>query len=431
MNQLFLFLEKSNQIIWGLPLISLLLSIGVYLTCKLRFIQITHLIRGIQLTFEDEKGSGGEVSSFAALCTALAATIGTGNVVGVTVAICTGGPGALFWLVLSSFLCMPIKYAEGLLAVKYRVQDDTGTFYGGPMYYIKNHMLAKLFSIFGMLAALLGIGTMTQVQSIAQASYSIFKTPTWCISILITILAAFAILGGIKSISRVSEYVVPLMTFFYIAGSLLILACNIKNLPASILLILQDAFSIQAGIGAGLGICIRSGISSGLFSNESGLGSTPIATASARVGSAVKAGLISMSGTFYTLSICMITGLVIVVTEAYKISGSFGVEITNFAFDHTLPGIGRYIVSLGLIFFAFTTILGWNYYGECCVKYLFGTKSILPYKLFYLMAIAIAGFLKLETVWIIANIFNGLMALPNLIGILFLLPEVVRETQKI
>ena len=436
-------LKNIDGIVWGPPLLMLLVGTGIYFTFKLNFIQMFKLPLAIKYLFlnDDDKSDNeakGEVSSFAALCTALSATIGTGNIVGVATAIATGGPGALFWMWVAAFFGMATKYAEGVLAIKYREVDENGEMSGGPMYYIEkgvgNKFLANMFAFFGIAVALLGIGTFGQVNSISKAALISFNIPIWFTAIIITILVTLVTLGGIKRISNVAEKIVPTMAILYILGALLVLICNFKAIPSAITLIIKSAFNPSAALGGTTGItislAIQMGIGRGVFSNEAGLGSAPIAAAAAKTKYPVKQGLISMTGTFIdTIIICTMTGLAIVLTGSFN-SGLKGAAMTTFAFENGLPFaiIGKYIVNIGLIFFAFTTIIGWNYYGERCIQYLIGIKGIKFYKIIFIALVGVGPFLSLNLVFIIADIVNGLMALPNLIGLIKLRNIVISET---
>lgn len=436
-------LKNIDGIVWGPPLLILLVGTGIYFTFKLNFIQMFKLPLAIKYLFlnDDDKSDNeakGEVSSFAALCTALSATIGTGNIVGVATAIATGGPGALFWMWVAAFFGMATKYAEGVLAIKYREVDENGEMSGGPMYYIEkgvgNKFLANMFAFFGIAVALLGIGTFGQVNSISKAALISFNIPIWFTAIIITILVTLVTLGGIKRISNVAEKIVPKMAILYILGALLVLICNFKAIPSAITLIIKSAFNPSAALGGTTGItislAIQMGIGRGVFSNEAGLGSAPIAAAAAKTKYPVKQGLISMTGTFIdTIIICTMTGLAIVLTGSFN-SGLKGAAMTTFAFENGLPFaiIGKYIVNIGLIFFAFTTIIGWNYYGERCIQYLIGIKGIKFYKIIFIALVGVGPFLSLNLVFIIADIVNGLMALPNLIGLIKLRNIVISET---
>ena len=436
-------LKNIDGIVWGPPLLILLVGTGIYFTFKLNFIQMFKLPLAIKYLFlnDDDKSDNeakGEVSSFAALCTALSATIGTGNIVGVATAIATGGPGALFWMWVAAFFGMATKYAEGVLAIKYREVDENGEMSGGPMYYIEkgvgNKFLANMFAFFGIAVALLGIGTFGQVNSISKAALISFNIPIWFTAIIITILVTLVTLGGIKRISNVAEKIVPTMAILYIIGALLVLICNFKAIPSAITLIIKSAFNPSAVLGGTTGItislAIQMGIGRGVFSNEAGLGSAPIAAAASKTKYPVKQGLISMTGTFIdTIIICTMTGLAIVLTGSFN-SGLEGAAMTTFAFENGLPFaiIGKYIVNIGLIFFAFTTIIGWNYYGERCIQYLIGIKGIKFYKIIFIALVGVGPFLSLNLVFIIADIVNGLMALPNLIGLIKLRNIVISET---
>ena len=436
-------LKNIDGIVWGPPLLILLVGTGIYFTFKLNFIQMFKLPLAIKYLFlnDDDKSDNeakGEISSFAALCTALSATIGTGNIVGVATAIATGGPGALFWMWVAAFFGMATKYAEGVLAIKYREVDENGEMSGGPMYYIEkgvgNKFLANMFAFFGIAVALLGIGTFGQVNSISKAALISFNIPIWFTAIIITILVTLVTLGGIKRISNVAEKIVPTMAILYIIGALLVLICNFKAIPSAITLIIKSAFNPSAALGGTTGItislAIQMGIGRGVFSNEAGLGSAPIAAAAAKTKYPVKQGLISMTGTFIdTIIICTMTGLAIVLTGSFN-SGLEGAAMTTFAFENGLPFaiIGKYIVNIGLIFFAFTTIIGWIYYGERCIQYLIGIKGIKFYKIIFIALVGVGPFLSLNLVFIIADIVNGLMALPNLIGLIKLRNIVISET---
>ena len=436
-------LNLMNDLVWGPPLLILLVGTGIYFTVKLGFLQITKLPLAFKYLFskdEDQVKGDGDISSFAALCTALSATIGTGNIVGVATAVGTGGPGAILWMWLAAFVGMATKYAEGFLAIKYRECDENGQMCGGPMYYIEkgtgNKLLAKLFAFFGLAVALLGIGTFGQVKSISDAVTKGFNIPPQITATVITVLVAAVTLGGIQRISKVAEKIVPFMASLYIIGALLILICYFKEIPEAILLIVSSAFNPQAALGGAAGITIKTviqrGIGRGIFSNEAGLGSAPIAAAAAKTKSPVKQGLISMIGTFIdTILICTMTGLALVLTGAFN-SGLEGVAMTTAAFETAFPiaGIGKFIVNIGLIFFAFTTIIGWNYYGEKCLQYLAGIKSIKLYKIVFISFVAVGPFLSLDTVFVIADIVNGLMALPNLVGLIALRKVVISETEE-
>ncbi|MGY3915849.1 alanine/glycine:cation symporter family protein [Aeromonas australiensis] len=433
-------LTAIDSFIWGPPLLILLVGTGIYLTWRLGMLQVVRLPLALRLVFGRDQGQGkqGDVSSFAALCTALSATIGTGNIVGVATAIKLGGPGALFWMWMAALFGMATKYAECLLAVKYREQDANGQMAGGPMYYLEKGLgsksLAKLFALFGIGVAFFGIGTFPQVNAISDAMTLSFSVPREVTAVVLTLLVALVTLGGIKSISRVSSKVVPFMAIFYIVACLGVLFANAGALPAAIMLVIESAFTGHAAtggfVGASIMLAIQSGVARGVFSNESGLGSAPIAAAAAKTDSCVEQGLVSMSGTFIdTILICTMTGLTLVVTGVW--SGELsGAAMTSAAFAEGLDAhIGQYLVSIGLLFFAFTTILGWNYYGERCTEYLFGVKAIRPYRFIYLVLVASGAFLHLDLIWLLADIVNGLMAVPNLIGLIGLRHVVIAETR--
>jgi AGCS family alanine or glycine:cation symporter len=442
MDQFTKVLNQINSFVWGAPLLILLVGTGVYLTVRLGLLQVFKLPLALKYLFSKEEGEAnaeGDVSSFAALCTALAATIGTGNIVGVATAIKVGGPGALFWMWVAAFFGMATKYAEGLLAVKYRVVDGNGQMSGGPMYYIEKGLglkwLAKLFAFFGIGVAFLGIGTFAQINSITQATKVAFNVPIVVSATIVTILVALVTLNGIKSISKVAEIIVPFMAIFYILSSIVILILNAKLLPGAIELVIKSAFTPVAAAGGFLGATVKqalqNGVARGVFSNESGLGSAPIAAAAAKTNSCVRQGLISMTGTFIdTIVVCTMTGLVLLVTESWQLDLE-GAAITNYAFAAGLPtaNLGKFIVTIGLIFFAFTTIIGWNYYGERCTEYLFGIKAIKIYRYIFIALVAIGAYIKLDLVWTIADIVNALMAIPNLIGLIGLRKVIISETR--
>ena len=452
-------LKMIDDLVWGIPMIVLILAVGVLLTIRLKGLQITKLPLAVKHIFANEKdGKEGEVSSFGALCMALSATIGTGNIVGVATAIVAGGPGALFWMWVAALLGTATKYAECLLAIKYRVVAADGHVVGGPFYYIEKGMgknwkwLGKLFAIFGALAGLLGIGTFTQINGITGAvnnffdpqnvnTISLFGTEySWSVVIaglLVTVCAALVIIGGVKRISSVSEFVVPFMALLYIVTVGIILVTNASAIPPAFVEIVESAFGLRAAAGGALGtimVAMQKGIARGIFSNEAGLGSAPIAAASVKTNEPVAQGLVSMTGTVIdTLIICTLTGLSIVITGSWNV-GLEGVAVTTRAFQLGLPfsdSVASFILMICLVFFAFTTILGWDYYGEKCVEYLVGDKpSILRgYRWLYILAVFIGPYMTVSAVWTIADIFNGLMAFPNLIALVALSGVVVAETR--
>lgn len=438
-------LTRIDKFIWGPPLLILLVGTGIFLTKQLGIIQVFRLPLALRYLLNSRKTEAedlGDVSSFAALSTALSATIGTGNIVGVATAVKEGGPGALFWMCFAAFFGMATMYSESLLAVKYRTVDANGQMSGGPMYYIKNGLvqkryskvLAPAFAIFGVNVALFGIGTFPQVNAIADSARIAFDIPEILSAAVISLLVAFVTLGGIRRIAAVAQFVVPFMAVGYVLGCLLIIGLNFEKIPETLVLIVSSAFTGTAAkggfLGAGVMLSVRMGIARGIFSNESGLGSSPIAAAAAKVKEPARQGLISMTGTFFdTLVICFMTGMVLIITDSW--TGDFeGAYMTNYAFSTALSKAGSYIVTLGLIFFAFTTILGWNYYGERCTEFLFGIKGILPYKIIYILIVASGAFLTLDVIWVLADIVNGLMAIPNLIALLALRKVVTAETRQ-
>lgn len=432
-------LSDIDSFIWGAPLLILLSGTGLYLTLRLGFIQIRYLPRALGYLFKKDKGGKGDVSSFAALCTALAATIGTGNIVGVATAVQAGGPGAIFWMWLVALLGMATKYAECLLAVKYRVRDKNGFMAGGPMYYIERGLgvkwLAKLFALFGVMVAFFGIGTFPQVNAITHAMQDTFNIPVLVTAIIVTLLVGLIILGGVKRIATASSVIVPFMAILYVTTSLVIILLNVEKVPDAISLIIYSAFDPQAALGGAIGFtvmkAIQSGVARGIFSNESGLGSAPIAAAAAQTREPVRQGLISMTGTFLdTIIVCTMTGIVLVLTGAWNNPELAGATVTNYAFAQGLgTSIGATIVTVGLLFFAFTTILGWCYYGERCFVYLVGIRGIKLYRLAYIVLVGLGSFLHLNLIWIIADIVNGLMAFPNLIALIGLRKIVIEETK--
>lgn len=438
MNLIDVF-NKIDSFIWGPPLLILLVGTGILFTFKLGFLQVIRLPQSLKLIFKAENTGSGDISSFGALCTALAATVGTGNIVGVATAIKAGGPGALFWMWIAAFFGMATKYAEGLLAIKYRVKDSNGDISGGPMYYIINGMgekykpLAIFFSVSGILVALLGIGTFTQVNSITDSITGSFGIDPKITGIVLTIIVGFVIFGGLKSISNVATKVVPLMATIYILICSLILITFFDKIPETFILIVKSAFNPTAAFGGFLGatvsMAIRNGVARGVFSNESGLGSAPIAAAAAKTEWPAEQGLISMTGTFIdSLVICSLTGFTLILSGVWQ-SDLNGALMTQSAFETVLPSIGPLFLTISLSLFAFTTILGWSYYGERCFEFLFGVKGINGYRILFVLMVLLGSFLKLELVWIIADIVNGLMAIPNLIALIALSPIVISETK--
>lgn len=467
MEALTAFLDTIDGYVWGIPLIVVILFVGLLLTIRLGCLQVMNLPNALRYMLHNEKGGQGEVSSFGALCTALAATIGTGNIVGVATAIGTGGPGALFWMEVAAFFGMATKYAEGVLAVKYRKMDKDGKVLGGPFYYIETGIkerfgwnmkwLAVLFAIFGVCAGVMGIGTITQVNGITSAMARLtpnaaefvniggnsVSITTAIAGVLVTAFSAFVIIGGLKRIAKVSTYIVPVMAILYILACMLLLMMNFAAIPEAIQTIVRAAFNPSAVTGGVVGtifIAMQKGIARGIFSNEAGLGSAPIAAAAAKTNEPVRQGLVCMTGTFFdTIIICTMTGLAIVVSGAWDPKLNLeGVNITMEAFSRGLaffPGgatIAPYFLAVALVFFAFTTILGWAYYSEKCLQYLIGGKkkgAILAYRWIYVAAIFIGPYLTVSAVWTCADIFNGLMAFPNLIALILLSGIVALETR--
>ena len=433
-------LNQIDSFVWGPPLLILLVGTGILLTYRLRLLQIFQLKKALSLIFSAENKGSGDIDSFKALCTALAATVGTGNIVGVATAIKAGGPGAIFWMWMAAFFGMATKYAEGCLAVKYREVDSNGEISGGPMYYIKNGLgekwkpLAFLFSFCGVLVAYFGIGTFAQVNSIIDISNITFGVSPYIVGGIVTALVAAITLGGLQSIAKTAEKIVPTMAVVYFIVTVTILVLSWDKIPAAIMMVLESAFTPTAAMGGFLGasviVAMRNGIARGVFSNESGLGSAPIVAAAAKTKWPAEQGLISMTGTFIdTIIICTLTGLTIIVSGEWM-GNLNGAALTNAAFGSVFPTIGSYLLCICLALFAFTTILGWNYYGERCIIYLAGVKAVLPYRIVFILLIASAAFLKLEVIWVLADIVNGLMAIPNLIALIGLSGVVVAETKR-
>lgn len=462
-------LEQIDAYVWGIPLIVLILSVGIYLTIRLKLLQVFHLPKALKFMFQNEGNGKGEISSFAALCTALSATIGTGNIVGVATAvgILSGGPGALLWMWVAALFGMATKYSEGFLAIKYRKIDADGHVCGGPFYYIEYGMgrkwkwMAKVFAFFGACVGIFGIGTFSQINGISSAVQTFFDPKrehtvsifgneyTWAVVIsglVVTVFAALVIIGGIKRISGVSQIVVPFMAVIYILACITLIVINIGKLPHAIVLVFEEAFSLKAVAGGSMPtifLAIQKGVARGIFSNEAGLGSAPIAAAAAQTKEPVRQGLVSMCGTFIdTIIVCTMTGLSIVMMGSYQavnpVTGKpfEGVEVTTHAFQHGfsfLPEkIPAFILMICLVFFAFTTILGWNYYGERCMEYLVGgrMKAVMTYRYLYILAVFIGPYMTVSAVWTIADIFNGLMALPNLVALLALSGVISKDTRR-
>ncbi|MBP5322085.1 MAG: alanine:cation symporter family protein [Kiritimatiellae bacterium] len=458
-----------DDYVWGVPLISAIMVTGLILTCFLRFSHLLNLKAAFRYMFHTEEGTAGDVSAFGALCTALSATIGTGNIVGVATAIGTGGPGALFWMEVAAFFGMATKYAEGLLAVKYREFTPDGRVLGGPFYYIEKGLgkrwkpLAVLFAFFGTLAGIMGIGTITQIHGITSAVQRYFdpgfdpanaatglkllgttySVPVVVTGVIVSVCVGLVVIGGLKRIAKVSMVVVPFMAVFYLVVVAFLLLGNLSKISSALELIVRSAFNPSAFTGGMVGtlfVAMQKGVARGIFSNEAGLGSAPIAAAAARTNEPARQGLVCMTGTFIdTIVICTMTGLAIVVTGAWEPSlGLKGVDITIAAFTRGLAFLGPHSAALAsfflmtaLTFFAFTTILGWDYYSEKCLEYLVGPHRrvwIQTYRVLYVAVVFIGPYLTVKLVWDMADIFNGLMAFPNLIALVLLSPVVARTT---
>ena len=459
MDKLNEIVSKIDGFVWGLPLILLIITCGIILSIRIGFLQIHKLKLSLKYMLKNEDEGHGDVSSIGALCTALSATVGTGNIVGVATAIAAGGPGALFWMEIAAFFGMATKYSEGLLAIKYRKVDSEGHILGGPFYYIEDSLgknwkwLGKLFAVFGMFVGLMGIGTFTQINGITSAANGFFdKSPTTTIfgreytyttiivGLIVTVLVAFIVIGGIKRIASVSQVVVPVMILIYLACCIIIIFSNITKITDAIVTVVKSAFGIRPAIGGIVGTAMisamRNGVARGIFSNEAGLGSAPIAAAAAKTKEPVRQGLVTMTGTFIdTIIVCTMTGLSIVMAGSYKKESLEGVQITTDAFCEGLPfpeKFSAFLLMICLAFFAFTTILGWNYYSERCLSYLTGSNKIatIVFRWLYVAAVFIGPYLTVEAVWNIADIFNGLMALPNVIALIALSGVVARETKE-
>ena len=440
MDTINTILNEIDSILWGPPLIVLLLGTGIYLTIRLNLLQVFRLPLALSLIFRAKNRGEGDVSSFKALCVALAATVGTGNIVGVATAVKLGGPGAVFWMWVAAFFGMATKYAEGLLAVKYRTTDEKGEIAGGPMFYIRHGMgekwapMAAFFAGACILVAFFGIGTFPQVNAIVDSMNIAFGVPREVSDAIVTLLVAAITIGGLQSISRVASKIVPFMAVVYVVVSLGLIVMNLSAVPDAVALILRSAFSGEAAVGGFAGstlmMAMQKGIARGIFSNESGLGSAPIAAAAAKTKWPAEQGLISMTGTFIdTIIICSMTGLALVLTGVWH-GDSAGAMMTADAFATAYGQIGVAILTVSLALFAFTTILGWNYYGERSAIYLFGTKGVMPYRLIFIVLVASGAFLKLDAIWTLADIVNGLMAIPNLIALCALSGVIVSETKR-
>jgi AGCS family alanine or glycine:cation symporter len=435
MESFHALISKIDGWLWGWPLLILLLGTHIFLTFRLRFIQ-RYIGKAIKLSVTKDDYAEGDVSQFSALATALAATIGTGNIVGVATAIAIGGPGAVLWTWFTGVFGIATKYAEALLSVKYRVKTSDGTMAGGPMYVLeyglKKKWLAVLFAAFASIAAF-GIGCMVQANSISTMVETQFKIPTWITGAVMAILTAVVVIGGVKRIAKVCDLLVPFMAAFYVIGCIIILIIGYKTVPATIALIVKDAFTGQAAAGGFAGatvmMAMRYGVARGLFSNESGLGSAPIVAAAAQTRNPVRQALVSSTGTFWdTVVVCAITGITIVNTGVWN-QGLDGGKLTHAAFSN-IPVIGPIVLTVGLLTFVFSTILGWSYYGEKCIEYLFGKKAIMPYRILWVIAVFVGSVFSLSLVWDLADLTNGLMAIPNLISLLALSGVIIKETKE-
>lgn len=444
MEVLTQFISSINSIVWGVPMLVMILGVGLFLSLGLKLMPILKVGTGFKLLWSGrttDKGAEnkGEISPFNALMTSLSATIGTGNIAGVATAIFLGGPGALFWMWCTALVGMATKYAEAVCAVKYRETDVNGNHVGGPMYYIKNGLSSKwawlgtAFAIFGSIAGF-GIGNTVQSNSVSSALESSFGITPLVSGLIMMVLVGLVLIGGVKRIADVAGKLVPLMAFFYIGAGLVVLMTNASEIPAAFGLIIESAFTpvaAQGGFaGAAVWAAIRFGVARGVFSNEAGLGSAPIAHAAAQTNDPVKQGLIAMLGTFIdTLIVCTITGLAIVVTGVWT-GGETGAALTSAAFAESLPGVGNYIVAIALSVFAFTTILGWSFYSEKCVQFLFGVKAIMPFRILWIIAVPIGATSSLSFVWLLADTLNAMMALPNLLALALLSPVVFKLTKE-
>jgi len=428
------FTADVSSFVWGLPLIIFLVGTGLFLTIRLTFFSFRMLPYSLKMAFSksDDK-SEGDISHFQALMTALAATVGTGNVVGVATAVVLGGPGAVFWMWMTALVGMATKYSEGILGVKYRQKNDKGEMSGGPMYYLEHGLgqkwLGVLFAFFAVFAAIFGIGNMIQANAASDVALDVFNVPTWMTGTVMAVLVGLVILGGVKSIGRTAGILVPFMVAFYLVAGIAILIIHIDQVPAALGIIFSDAFTGQAAAGGALGTVIRMGVARGLFSNEAGLGTGGIAAASARTDVPARQALVSMTQVFIdTIVVCSITGVSLTMAGIYG-SGTEGAALTAQSFEMLLPGYGDYVVAITLLTFIFSTILGWGYFGEKCFTYLVGDKFTYLYRLIFVLAIIPGATMSLQTVWNLGDIFNALMAVPNLIGLLGLSGVVAAETK--
>jgi len=428
---------EVSGFVWGLPLIILLVGTGLYLTIRLTFFSFQQLPYALALVFKKgDVKSKGDISHFQALMTALAATVGTGNIAGVASAVAVGGPGAVFWMWITAFVGMATKYAEAILGVKYRVENENGEMSGGPMYYIEKGLnmkwLAVIFAGFAAVAAF-GIGNMVQSHEAAGVASQNFNIPVWVTGLFLSVVVALVIIGGIKSIGKVVGVIVPVMIVFYVGAGLLILLFNIADVPSAFALIFTDAFTGQAVAGGAVGAVIQQGVARGIFSNEAGLGTGGIAAAAAKTDLPARQALVSMTQVFIdTIIVCTITGLALVMSGVYSRADDFdsSAQLTSAAFEQYLPGFGGIVVAIALLFFVFSTIIGWSYFGEKCFTYLFGVKAAMPYRIAFVLALFVGAVVSLDIVWGFADVMNGLMAFPNLVALLLLSGVVVNETKK-
>ena len=435
------FISSINALVWGPPMLVMILGVGLFLSIGLKLMPVLKLRAGFQLMWKGRTGaeSEGEIPPFQALMTALSATVGTGNIAGVATAVFLGGPGALFWMWLTALVGMATKYSEAVLAVRFREVDERGAYTGGPMYYIRNGLgkkwawLGVLFAICAAVAAF-GIGNTVQANSVADVLETNFNLPHWVTGLVLMVLVGLVLIGGIKRIGQVASTLVPFMAIAYILVGLMVLAINAEQIPNAIAMVFTHAFSPVAAeggfAGAAVWAAVRFGVARGIFSNEAGLGSAPIAHAAAQTKNPINQGMVAMLGTFIdTIIVCSITGLVIISSGAWT-SGETGAALTSLAFETGLPGFGNYVVAISLAIFAFTTIIGWSFYGERCIEFLFGVKAIVPYRVIWILAIPVGATINLGLIWLIADTLNAMMALPNLVALLLLSPVVFKLTRE-
>ncbi|EDM45791.1 alanine/glycine:cation symporter family protein [Marinobacter algicola] len=435
------FISSINALVWGPPMLVMILGVGLFLSIGLKLMPVLKLRAGFQLMWKGRTGaeSEGEIPPFQALMTALSATVGTGNIAGVATAVFLGGPGALFWMWLTALVGMATKYSEAVLAVRFREVDERGAYTGGPMYYIRNGLgkkwawLGVLFAIFAAVAAF-GIGNTVQANSVADVLETNFNLPHWVTGLVLMVLVGLVLIGGIKRIGQVASTLVPFMAIAYVLVGLMVLAINADQIPSAIAMVFTHAFSPVAAeggfAGAAVWAAVRFGVARGIFSNEAGLGSAPIAHAAAQTKNPINQGMVAMLGTFIdTIIVCSITGLVIISSGAWT-SGETGAALTSLAFESGLPGFGNYVVAISLAIFAFTTIIGWSFYGERCIEFLFGVKAIVPYRVIWILAIPVGATINLGLIWLIADTLNAMMALPNLVALLLLSPVVFKLTRE-